>query len=71
MTALAFSPPENTEVGPDMTICRIQSGDLTSPVILHVPHASRAIPDTVRAGLLPSAAELQPPGALSRTSRAC
>ena len=41
-----------------MIICRIQSGDPTSPVILHVPHASRAIPDTVRAGLLPSDAEL-------------
>jgi len=59
MTALAFSPPENTEEGPDMTICRLQLGDLTSPAILHVPHASRAIPDTVRAGLLPSAAEVE------------
>ncbi|MFC9841321.1 N-formylglutamate amidohydrolase [Rhodococcus sp. NPDC127530] len=42
-----------------MTICRIQSGDPASPVILHVPHASRAIPDTVRKGLLPSDAELE------------
>ncbi|MFD9664382.1 N-formylglutamate amidohydrolase [Rhodococcus sp. NPDC059968] len=41
-----------------MTICRIQSGDPASPVILHVPHASRAIPGTVRKGLLLSDAEL-------------
>ncbi|MFC9841550.1 N-formylglutamate amidohydrolase [Rhodococcus sp. NPDC127530] len=41
-----------------MTICRIHPGDPASPVILHAPHASRAIPDTVRAGLLPSNAEL-------------
>ncbi|AII11395.1 N-formylglutamate amidohydrolase [Rhodococcus opacus] len=42
-----------------MTICRIQPGDPASPVILHVPHASREISDTVRAGLLPSDAELE------------
>jgi N-formylglutamate amidohydrolase len=42
-----------------MTICRIQPGDAASPVILHVPHASRAIPDTVRAGLLPSDVDLK------------
>ncbi|MFD9669112.1 N-formylglutamate amidohydrolase [Rhodococcus sp. NPDC059968] len=42
-----------------MTICRIQSGDPASPVILHVPHASRMIPDTVRTGLLPPDAELE------------
>ncbi|QZS52659.1 N-formylglutamate amidohydrolase [Rhodococcus opacus] len=41
-----------------MTICRIQAGDPEFPVILHIPHASREIPGTVREGLLPSDAEL-------------
>ncbi|MFD7009023.1 N-formylglutamate amidohydrolase [Rhodococcus jostii] len=42
-----------------MTSCHIQAGHADSPVILHVPHASRSIPDTVRAGILLSNDELQ------------
>ncbi|WP_257226495.1 N-formylglutamate amidohydrolase [Rhodococcus opacus] len=42
-----------------MTSCHIQAGHADSPVILHVPHASRSIPDTVRAGILLSNDKLQ------------
>jgi N-formylglutamate deformylase len=36
----------------------VTTGDPESPVVLHVPHASRELPPAARAGLLISAAEL-------------
>jgi len=42
-----------------MTSCHIHAGHADSPVILHVPHASRSIPETVRAGMLLTGDELQ------------
>ncbi|GCE42609.1 putative N-formylglutamate aminohydrolase [Rhodococcus wratislaviensis] len=42
-----------------MTPYRIQAGHADSPVILHVPHASRSIPENVRAGILLTDDQLQ------------
>ncbi|MEV1026392.1 N-formylglutamate amidohydrolase [Streptomyces sp. NPDC050264] len=49
----------DTRVQGDGPAYRLMPGDPASPVILHVPHGSRAVPADVRAGLLLDAAALE------------
>ncbi|MFJ9038894.1 N-formylglutamate amidohydrolase [Streptomyces sp. NPDC102406] len=53
-TTVTPEPP-----GDDGPAYRLVPGDPASPVVLHVPHGSRTVPASVRAGLLLDAAALE------------